>query len=142
MDNLNPRSMATTTFEDEWSSFLGVSVAIRCTKPGTMDPEQDRKTPLSLSIFLGTSLHENSDVLLQAYCYAVPFRNKEVCISDLVESSNDSTQDILHKVARILVKKYRRPCYVQLADSSRNGSSMATDQVQLVQNIVASIEAH
>lgn len=145
-----------STFTSEWASFVGTTTSIRCTVPQQMDVAKDKKTAISLSIYTGfehSPLAEAApEGYLQGYCYGILFRTstrtgaepeQEVCISDLVECRNDTMQDLLRKVVRILVLKYKRPCYVQLASRSEHAEGMlSADQINLAKEVVKSIDAN
>lgn len=144
--------MTTLTFQDTWTSFEGTPTSVRCTTSPHRDPivSQDRKTALSIAIYLncGDLSSGDSRTYLQGYCYGIEFvgrvqstpKSNEVCVADLIESNDHQIHDLIHKVTRILVLKYHRPCYVQIASKTAEFTLNGADQINMLQNITKCID--
>lgn len=140
------------TFEDTWTTFQGTQTMVRCTASPHRDvaTKHDKRTALSVSICNNWE-GPASRMVLQGYCYAIEFvraspasSSAEVCVADLIESRDHVIHDFIHKIARILVLKYHRPCYVQLstAAAASDDALGASDQINLLQKITQCIDNH
>lgn len=103
------------TIERSFETPLGTSILLLITK--SKDHTNDKKSPLSVNISFSTPESQASNMLITTI-YGVPYKHTEALTTVLLDTSEDKVKDFALTTCKILVKRFKLPCYVSISSSS------------------------